>query len=157
MASAEFQVRGIKELQARLKERGGLLRKTLEQKLLQLCEDAVTHAKKNKGYKDRKANLKNSISFALFYDGELLIRHESNIPKPEEDKYGQEQVKDNLDAYISSGVVAPKGFTLAIVAGMNYGAKVQAKGYNVLYLTKYYLRDELRKILEETLQDVMKG
>ena len=40
---------------------------------------------------------------------------------------------------------------------MRYGAHVEHKGYNVLHLTKYYLRDELKKILEEAIDDVKNG
>ena len=47
------------------------------------------------------------------------------------------------------GVIAPRGYSLIIVAGMNYGKNVEDKGYNVLHLTKYYLKDEMKKIFEE--------
>ena len=32
---------------------------------------------------------------------------------------------------------------------MNYGKHVEDKGYNVLHLTKYYLKDEKKKIFED--------
>lgn len=32
---------------------------------------------------------------------------------------------------------------------MNYGKYVEDKGYNVLHLTKYFLRDEMKKILKK--------
>ncbi len=152
---AEFKVEGLRELQQRLIERKEAMKRVLDMKLLQLAEEAVSHAKWNKGYKDRTANLKNSISFALYYDGELVTAKAGQIPKPEATTEGQSQVESSLESYASQdGVVAPKGYSLVIVAGMRYGAHVEHKGYNVLHLTKYYLRDELRKILEETIDEV---
>lgn len=127
-------------------------------KILQLAEEAVTHAKQNKGYSDRTANLKNSISFALYYDGELVTQQIGQIPKPDEAPSGHQGVESNLEAFAhSEGVVRPKGYSLIIVAGMEYGAYVEHRGYNVLHLTKYFLHDEMRKILEETIEDVKNG
>ena len=80
------------------------------------------------------------------------------IPKPEESPQGQQGVQSALETYSNEpDVVAPKGYSLVIVAGMEYGVHVEHKGYNVLHLTKYFLRDEMRTILEETLEDIDKG
>lgn len=152
---AEFKVEGIRQLQLKLKEKKEALKRVLDMKLLQLAEEAVSHAKYNKGYRDRTANLKNSISFALFYDGELVTKHIGQIPQPDQTPKGQADFETILDAYAQEeGVVSPKGYSLIIVAGMMYGASVEHKGYNVLHLTKYFLREELKKILEETLEEI---
>ena len=155
---AEFKVEGLERLQQKLMERKENLERVLDMKLLQLAEEAVSHAKHNKGYKDRTANLKNSISFALFHDGELVRMNVGQIPKPDKSTQGQGGVQNALETYSSQqGVVAPKGYSLVIVAGMEYGVHVEHKGYNVLHLTKYFLRDEMRTILEETLNDIDSG
>ena len=54
------------------------------------------------------------------------------------------------------GVVVPKGYSLIIVAGMSYGKYVEDKGYNVLYLTKSFLHEEMKKIFENIKEDIMK-
>lgn len=128
----------------------------LAMELRQVGEEAVTFSKENKGYHDRTANLKNSISYALFKDGELLEQHIGNIPKPDEDAGGQVQVADNLARYAAQeGVVKPHGYTLIVVAGMNYGKYVEDKGYNVLYLTQNYLREELKKVINGIIKDII--
>ena len=128
----------------------------LAMELRQVGEEAVTFSKENKGYHDRTANLKNSISYALFKDGELLEQHIGNIPKPNEDAGGQAQVVDNLSRYATQeGVVKPQGYTLIVVAGMNYGKYVEDKGYNVLYLTQNYLREELKKVINGIINDII--
>jgi putative hemolysin len=155
---AEFKVAGLRELQQKLNERKEALQRVLDMKLLQLAEEAVTHAKQNKGYRDRTANLKNSISFALFYDGELVTQHLGDIPQPENAPKEHQGVASSLERFCAEdGTVKPQGYSLIIVAGMEYGVYVEQKGYNVLHLTKYFLQDEMRKILEETLNEIKNG
>lgn len=155
MADAKWQIKGREALQQRLNAMRDQMVTYLNTRLMQLAEEAVTYSKENKGYKDRTANLKNSISFALFLDGELVTSRTGQIPKPEEAEDGQKGVDNALEAYTQQeGVVAPKGYSLVIVAGMNYGKYVEDKGYNVLYLTKHYLRDEMKKVLEEVVENV---
>lgn len=154
----KLQIKGREALQQRLNAMRDQMVTYLNTRLMQLAEEAIIYSKENKGYKDRTANLKNSISFALFLDGELVTSRTGQIPKPEEAKEGQKGVGNALETYTQQeGVVAPKGYSLVIVAGMNYGKYVEDKGYNVLYLTKHYLRDEMKKVLEEVVANVKNG
>ena len=157
MANVKLQIRGREALQQKLNEKREQLIKALNVRLMQLAEEAVTYSKENKGYQDRTANLKNSISFALYLDGEIVVSKIGAIPKAEEVVGGQDAVGEALQNYAQQdGVVAPKGYSLIIVAGMNYGKYVEDKGYNVLHLTKYYLRSEMKKIFEEVIE-MIKG
>lgn len=157
MANVKLQIRGREALQQKLNEKREQLIKALNVRLMQLAEEAVTYSKDNKGYQDRTANLKNSISFALYLDGEIVASKIGAIPKAEEVVGGQDAVGEALQNYAQQdGVVAPKGYSLIIVAGMNYGKYVEDKGYNVLHLTKYYLRSEMKKIFEEVIE-MIKG
>ena len=157
MANVKLQIRGREALQQKLNEKREQLIKALNVRLMQLAEEAFTYSKDNKGYQDRTANLKNSISFALYLDGEIVVSKIGAIPKAEEVVGGQDAVGEALQNYAQQeGVVAPKGYSLIIVAGMNYGKYVEDKGYNVLHLTKYYLRSEMKKIFEEVIE-MIKG
>ena len=155
MANVKLQIRGREALQQKLNEKREQLIKALNVRLMQLAEEAVTYSKDNKGYQDRTANLKNSISFALYLDGEIVVSKIGAIPKAEEVVGGQDTVGEALQNYAQQeGVIAPKGYSLIIVAGMNYGKYVEDKGYNVLHLTKYYLRSEMKKIFEEVIETI---
>ena len=157
MANVKLQIRGREALQQKLNEKREQIIKALNVRLMQLAEEAVTYSKDNKGYQDRTANLKNSISFALYLDGEIVVSKIGAIPKAEEVVGGQDAVGEALQNYAQQeGVVAPKGYSLIIVAGMNYGKYVEDKGYNVLHLTKYYLKSEMKKIFEEVIE-MIKG
>lgn len=157
MANVKLQIRGREALQQKLNEKREQLIKVLNVRLMQLAEEAVVYSKDNKGYQDRTANLKNSISFALYLDGEIVTSKIGAIPKAEEAVGGQNAVGEALQNYAQQeGIVAPKGYSLIVVAGMNYGKYVEDKGYNVLHLTKYYLRSEMKKIFEEVIE-MIKG
>lgn len=156
MIKAEFKINGLQQLKERLLEKKKLLEQQLDLRLLELCERAVTHAKENKGYKDHTANLKNTISFALFKDGELVKQHIGNNSEAKNGEAANPaDVNERLNEYCDKeGVVSPKGYSLIIVAPMEYAQHVEHKGYNVLHLTKYFLRDELKKELSEALDSI---
>lgn len=147
MVRAELKIKGIEALKQRLLEKKQAVDNMLNMALPELGEKAVTFSKDNKGYQDHTANLKNSISFAVFFDGKLVNTVIGKIPEPDKIKGGQAQVQNALEEYASKpGVVAPKGYTIIVVAGMVYGKYVEDKGYNVLYLTKQFLRDGMKDI-----------
>lgn len=163
MAKVELKIKGLVALQRKLNEKKQQVTNTLNVALMQLAEEAVTYSKNNKEYKDHTANLKNSISFALYFDGEIVtskIGDDYNSTYKDEkgrihdNPYSKDEVmqfrENALSEYAKKdGVIAPRGYSLIIVAGMNYGKHVEDKGYNVLHLTKYYLKDEMKKIFEE--------
>lgn len=148
MSMVEIRADGLKALQERLKQaRDGLLDE-LTDILKKLGEDAATHAKLHKGYRDHTANLKNSISYALYYDGKPIVKEIGKVEAQE-----QHGVNERFEAYAGENV-QPHGFTLIVVAGMSYAAHVEHKGYNVLYLTRNYVKEELRQIVLETIEDL---
>lgn len=158
MAKVDIKIQGLKALQERLNAKREAIVNGLNYELSQLAESAVIYSKDNKGYKDRTANLKNSISYALYFDGELVKLNEGKIPKPDQSKEGQKQVSDALEEYANQeGVVASKGFSLLVVAGMSYGKYVEDKGYNVLFLTKYFLRREMEAIFKRVIERINNG
>lgn len=149
MAKVDIQIKGVEALKKRLMEKKQAVDNVLSTMLSELGEKAVTFSKDNKGYKDRTANLKNSISFAVFCDGKLINKVIGNIPEPDKVKGGQSQVDNILEEYASKdGVVAPKGYTIIVVAGMSYAKHVEDKGYNVLYLTRHYLHNGMKDICQ---------
>lgn len=156
MVNVSFKIKGLQQLQQRLLEKQKQLEAQLDMRLLQLCERAVTHAKNNKGYKDHTANLKNTISFALFKDGELVSQHIGvNTEAREGEVANPSKIKERLFEYCNSdGVINPHGYSLVIVAPMEYAQHVEHKGHNVLHLTKYFLHDELKKELSEALDSI---
>lgn len=149
MAKVNIQIKGVEALKKRLMEKKQAVDNVLSMMLAELGEKAVTFSKDNKSYKDHTANLKNSISFAVFCDGKLVNKVVGSIPEPDKVKGGQSQVDNILEEYASKdGVVAPKGYTIIVVAGMSYAKHVEDKGYNVLYLTRHYLHNGIKDVCQ---------
>lgn len=160
MAKVSIKIEGIEALKKKLMEKKRVVDNALNMALPELGEKAVTFSKDNKGYKDRTANLKNSISFALYHDGKQITKsigegynatYKDEHNKIQNNPYTKGEVmqmrSNVLEEYASKpGVVAPKGYTIIVVAGMVYGKYVEDKGYNVLYLTKQFLRDGMKDI-----------
>lgn len=67
-------------------------------------------------YKDQTTNLRNSIGYFIFHNGEMV--HEKN-----EIATNRSKVEE---------IVSPTGFQLILIAGMNYASYVESKGYNVI-------------------------
>jgi hypothetical protein len=67
-------------------------------------------------YKDQTTNLRNSIGYFIFHNGELV--HESNKIVTN---------KETIQEFIK-----PSGFQLILIAGRNYASYVESKGYNVI-------------------------
>ena len=69
-------------------------------------------------YKDVTTNLRNSIAYYIFHDGELVHKNEKG------------NAIENLQEV--SDLVKPKGYQLIGIAGKNYASHVESKGYNVI-------------------------
>ncbi len=67
-------------------------------------------------YEDVTGNLRNSIGYFIFHNGELV--HEKNEILTN---------KSKVDEFIK-----PTGFQMILIAGMNYASYVESKGYNVI-------------------------
>ncbi len=72
MAKVQLQIKGIEALKKKLMEQREIMINYLTHAMSELGERAVTYSKDNKGYQDHTANLKNTIDYALFLDGELV-------------------------------------------------------------------------------------
>lgn len=159
MAKAEFKANGLKALQEKLMKAREKLNTKIEARLVYLGMDAQKHAKEHKGYKDRTANLKNSISYVLYHDGKPIQSGIGHAEKETESKSIPQldsEIKSNVEDFAQEHV-QPKGYTLVIVAGMSYAKHVEDKGYNVLYLTRNFMQGELKKLIQEILDDVKNG
>ena len=91
-------------------------------------EECVNAARMSGDYTDRTGNLRSSVGYGLIKDGVVVRSSNFEDVKPTADK-GHDAGLDFLDELAAKR----KGICLAIVAGMEYSAAVQSKGYNVLY------------------------
>jgi hypothetical protein len=103
---------------------------------------SVNYAKSHHGYKDQTGNLTSSIGYAVLDNG-----------KVHDEKYqgtaaGIEQSKKVIDELAGQ---FSKGLVLVVVAGMEYAAAVESKGYDVITGSSFYADSELMPILKSKL------
>lgn len=91
--------------------------------LQQTGEQFVADARKVDSYMDRTRNLRGSIGYIIIKDG---YSKKTNLEgTPEGKKQATKLLKEVQAEY-------PSGWALIVVAGMNYAAYVEAKGFDVL-------------------------
>jgi len=109
-----------------LKEKSREIEERIEAALTYAGEEFIRDAREQPQdheqgfYVDQTTNLRNSIGYYIFKNGELIKESETRFP--EENK-----------AEIAE-LVKPTGYQLIGIAGMYYAGYVEAKGYNVITL-----------------------
>ena len=98
-------------------------------------EKLAKYAKDNHNYQDQTGNLTNSIGYAVVQNKEIVYYGGSDQPG--------EGAEAMLEAAMKYAATLPNTFSLIIVAGMNYAAYVEAKGYNVILPAELKAKSEL--------------
>ena len=91
--------------------------------LAMVGENFVNDARNIRTYKDQTGNLRSSIGYIIARDGNII---QENIEGKAE---GRAQAKETANEVLREN---KKGFVLIVVAGMEYAAAVESKGYDVI-------------------------
>lgn len=98
----------------------------IKTKLKYLGEELVKYAKDNHNYTDQTGNLTNSIGYAVVHNNDIVY---SSFDKSS----GVADISALQAAKaMAQDIYGNNCYSLIIVAGMNYAAYVEAKGYNVI-------------------------
>lgn len=89
-----------------------------------LGENLVNYAKDQHNYTDRTGNLTNSMGYAVVRGFKIVTYGGENQPG--------EGADNALSVAMQYAQQCTNTFSLIVVAGMNYAAYVEAKGYNVI-------------------------
>ena len=103
-------------------------------KLQYAGERLIIQARQHGSYTDQTGNLRSSIGYVIVKDGQILTGSGFNTIPPrvrrEGDVYNGSKEGQSLAKEIASKY--KRGIALIVVAGMNYAAYVEAKGFDVL-------------------------
>ena len=91
--------------------------------LAMVGENFVNDARTIRTYKDQTGNLRSSIGYIIARDGNII---QENIEGKAE---GRAQAKETANEVLREN---NRGFVLIVVAGMEYAAAVESKGYDVI-------------------------
>ena len=92
--------------------------------LKELGESLVKYAKEQHNYTDQSGNLTNSIGYAVVQENTPV--YYGGFLQP------GDGMEAGLKIAMKMAATIPNSFSLIVVAGMNYAAYVEAKGYNVI-------------------------
>lgn len=127
------------------------------QQLQYIGETFVKNARESGNYKDRTGNLRNSIGYLILKDGKQLIDNfrpsSSGDGKTKTEKNGQAKGRQKA-AEIAQKF--PKGYVLICVAGMEYAAAVESKGFDVITSSSITAKNDLIKAVEGIYKRVQK-
>lgn len=113
-----------------------------------LGEELASYAKDQHNYTDRTGNLTNSIAYAVVKEGKIVSYGGETQPGE-----GAETALKVATEYAAS---VPNTFSLIVVAGMNYAAYVEAKGYNVILPAELKARTDFPKVIRNLQEKASK-
>ncbi|MBR3830983.1 MAG: hypothetical protein IKJ52_07000 [Muribaculaceae bacterium] len=123
--------------------------KALVYVLNKLGMELVNTARESRTYTDRTSNLTNSIGYVVLKKGAIVSHGGEQKGKGENDKEGELEA---ISLYKKLSQINKYDYSLAIVAGMNYAAYVEAKGYNVLLPAELKANLEFRTRMAELIK-----
>ena len=119
----------------------------IEDALSLAATQLVTYAKELNTYTDRTNNLRSSIGFVLYKDGQKIGASFAKSGVGVEGDGAQGTEKGENYAVDVAGKYQ-EGYVLVLAAGMHYAAYVEAKGYDVLTGASLKMDDEITKYFE---------
>jgi hypothetical protein len=121
-------------------------------RLQQLGEMCLTEARMNKGYMMQTGALTSSTGYTIFVDG-VALHTQFDAASGAESNAAQVGMKTGESLAESVGKQT-KGVALVVVAGMNYAAYVEAKGYNVLSSAEHLAQRELPRLMDKLISNI---
>ena len=121
-------------------------------RLQRLGEMCLVEARTNKGYMMQTGALLSSTGYEVFVDG-VAIHSQFDAASGAESNAAETGIKSGQSIAESIGK-GTKGIALVVVAGMNYAAYVEAKGYNGLSSAEHLAERELPRMLEKLISNI---
>lgn len=146
---AKFNMNAIhKKLEAFKKEVDASIITTLGY----LGEELTNYAKMNITFTPRSGNLQNSTGYVVVKNGKVVLV--AGFGDVSSDSDGEKKGTDL--ALKLAKETKTSSYALIIVAGMEYAASVEARGYNVILPAELLAKTEFPKVLKELMERVNK-
>ena len=123
--------------------------------LQRLGEMCLIEARNNKGYMMQTGALLSSTGYKVFVDG-VAVHTQFDAASGAESGAAAKGMKAGQTIADKVGKQT-KGVALVVVAGMNYAAYVEARGYNVLSSAEHLAQRELPRMLEKLITNIKRA
>lgn len=124
-------------------------------RLQRLGEMCLIEARSNKGYIMQTGALLSSTGYEVFVDG-VAIHSQFDAASGAESEAASKGVQTGKSIAEKIGKET-KGVALVVVAGMNYAAYVEARGYNVLSSAEHLAERKLPRMLEKLITNIKRA
>jgi hypothetical protein len=137
----------IKKMLQQRKER---IEQAILLRLQRIGEEFVTNARDNATFKDQTGNLRSSIGYVILKDGKQISANFQRFPKVKGAKKaaGKSGVQAAKDAISNAKANFSTGLVLIGVAGMDYAAAVESKGYDVITASSILAENSLKTAIK---------
>lgn len=139
----------VAALEAALREKIRKIELVTVNFLIRAGENFVRNARQNATFKDQTGNLRNSIGFVVFKDGRNIAQNfESDITA--DTILAPAGIGAAVGTVLANRIASEfgDGLVLVVVAGMEYAAAVESKGFDVLTSSSLLAVDELNHAME---------
>jgi len=117
-------------------------------KLAQAGEECVNEARNAGSYSDQTGNLRSSVGYAIFVDGQpYQIGHFDQVQGPKGNN--GEGVQSGQEFALSLADEFPSGIVLVVVAGMKYASYVADKGKDVIQSAETFAEHRVPELLAQ--------
>lgn len=149
--TAKFDARDIEKM---FLEKMRKIDQVILTRLIFIAEKFVKNARSKGAYTDQTGNLRSSIGYIILKDGsEIRSDFERSMKtsggKRRKRNYGKDGIKVAKELIEEIKSNFPKGYVLIVVAGMDYAAAVEAKGYDVITSSAEIAVDDLNRAMKE--------
>ncbi len=124
-------------------------------RLQRLGEMCLIEARNNKGYMMQTGALLSSTGYQVYVDG-VAVHTQFDAASGAESGAAAKGMKAGQTIADKVGKQT-KGVALVVVAGMNYAAYVEARGYNVLSSAEHLAQRELPRMLEKLITNIKRA
>lgn len=130
------------DIRRMLEERRKRIADAILMMLQRIGEQFVANARNRGKYKDRTGNLRSSVGYVILYNGEQYTENFQQLKGKEGVQRAREVIEELKGNY-------PRGFVLICIAGMDYAAAVESKGYDVITASSTIAENALRKAVKQ--------
>lgn len=137
------------DIQKMLSEKKEVIRQAIILRLKRIGESFIKNTRENGSYKDRTGNLRNSTGYVILENGVQLFES-----FPGATGKGRSEAKATAER-AKADLANVTGFVFIGVAGMDYAASVESRGYDVITGSSKIAENDL-KIAIKTIQSKIK-
>jgi len=154
----KFQPRfNDEQLKTILRDRFSKIEQAAISRLQLVGEKFVTNARNDGAYKDHTGNLRSSVGYVILKDGIQIAQNFKAFPQVDPKAKGAGQGVEKAQAAIDEiaaklAAQYPRSLILICVAGMDYAAAVESKGFDVITANSIKAKADLETGFKE-LQD----